>query len=379
MQNLSKSRLRSEYSLHISCRTIIEQTVARVLVEGNASRFAKRFGGLFPISDNFDTFEFSQVHKIVLGLLPVSIDIIASSPNLRLEINLGDIEGKTPLYWAARRGDSHAVKRLILAGANVNAADRGADTPLAAAARSSSIKCVEVLIAAGAKIDSKDCFGYTALANSCKMHKDPAFIRGLIEAGANANSTDKHGATPFARSARYNSPRIGEYLLQKGRADMNWCDFDGNPPLFEAIMKNNVEFLEMLLSNGVQTDIVNHAGWNILHVIATFGDAATIRCFENTHLHLPSFLTKDATGKTPMQCFDERIGASAKAREAMHNLIQSRMNKLKYFEARGDHTAEDGEEDVFCDALENQVVPEPMSLSLTHSSFVRLDYNRRTL
>jgi hypothetical protein len=32
---------------------------------------------------------------------------------------------------------------------------------------------------------------------------------------------------------------------------MNWCSFDGNPPLWETVMKDNAEFIQMLLSKGI--------------------------------------------------------------------------------------------------------------------------------
>ena len=302
--------------------TITEQTAARILCEPPGSSFAKEFGALFPMDDFSETFEFSQVHKVVLGLLPLHLETMFANAMYRTDIDTGDVEGKTPLYWAARRGDVYAVEQLLLAGANVNAQDHGKDTPLGAAGRAASVRCIELLLVAGAKVDAKDCFGYTSLANICKWQTDPALARPLILAGADPNSLDKKGATVFARSARYNTSKIGSFLLDRG-ADIDRRDGEGNPPLFEAIMKGCHEFLELLLSRGASTTIKNNAGWGILHVLSIHGSLRSIELVTTAGLSGIDPGARDVKGKTALQHFEARVAPPPGFGDALMDFLES--------------------------------------------------------
>jgi len=78
-----------------------------------------------------------------------------------------NVHSRTPLHDAVRTGSEDTVRRLIDAGADVNAVDEDGRTPLHDAARTSS--------------------GYT--------------IRKLIDAGADVNAVDKDGRTPLHDAA----------------------------------------------------------------------------------------------------------------------------------------------------------------------------------
>jgi hypothetical protein len=72
---------------------------------------------LFPQEEGgLDERQFTRLHKCVLHLIGTEID-----QELEISTALIDVQdniGRTPLYWAARRGDAHAVKLLIQNGAN---------------------------------------------------------------------------------------------------------------------------------------------------------------------------------------------------------------------------------------------------------------------
>ena len=58
------------------------------------------------------------------------------------------------IHVAAREGHTDCVKELIQAGAELNIVDRKGDTPLMAAAQSFSFNCVSTLLKAGAEFDT---------------------------------------------------------------------------------------------------------------------------------------------------------------------------------------------------------------------------------
>jgi ankyrin repeat protein len=261
------------------------------------------------------------MHQAALGLLSMSVDQVLRSPAFDQDIEARDKEGKTPIYWAARKGNNTAVQQLIHAGADVNAADVGKDTPLGAASRSCSDVCMQMLLGAGAHVDNKDCFGYTALANVGKWQTKVAFAKVLIQAGASPNSLDIHGATAFARSARYNHCNIGAYLMDHG-ADINKPDYEGNPPIFEAATADAGEFLVMLLSRGARQDVRNNAGSTLLHVLAMHSSPKTLRILAASRLAKFELVARDRKGRTALELINRRVSISIELRQAFFECMQ---------------------------------------------------------
>lgn len=303
------------------CRTIIEQTVGRLLCEPKGSRFILQFHDLFACVDYKETFNFTEMHQAALGMLPLSVEEVLGSPAFDQDIEARDKEGKTPLYWAARKGNEIAVRQLIHAGADVNAADVGKDTPLGAASRSCSSICVQMLLDAGAYVESKDCFGYTALANVGKWQTEASFAECLVHAGASPNSLDIHGATAFARSARYNHCEIGAYLMDHG-ADIDRPDYEGNPPIFEAAIADAGEFLVMLLSRGARQDVRNNAGSTLLHILATHSSPKTLNTLAVSELAKVDADARDRKGRTASELINKRVSISIELRHAFFECIQ---------------------------------------------------------
>lgn len=83
---------------------------------------------LFPDTDFDELYEFSPLHKSVLGLSSCSLEsIIHAEPNC---INQTDRYGKTALFWAVHLGDSEATRTLLSHGSDCNKADNIGKTPL---------------------------------------------------------------------------------------------------------------------------------------------------------------------------------------------------------------------------------------------------------
>ncbi|KAG6394613.1 hypothetical protein SASPL_145202 [Salvia splendens] len=76
------------------------------------------------------------------------------------------------LHYAARRGDTDAVKLLKIKGYDINAADGEGYTPLMLAARESNGKMCQLLISSGADIGMKNVKGETALSIGKKLHDE---------------------------------------------------------------------------------------------------------------------------------------------------------------------------------------------------------------
>ena len=91
-----------------------------------------------------------------------------------------DLNGYTPLQFAANFANAEIVSLLVDAGANVNAVTNYGSTALHLAASD----CVEVLLAAGADIDVRDNSGRTPFDNALSSDERrawPLFLRAGAE------------------------------------------------------------------------------------------------------------------------------------------------------------------------------------------------------
>ena len=81
----------------------------------------------------------------------------------RVDVNVPDVDGSTPLQWAAHWNDLEMVKALLAAGAKPTVANRYGVTPLHEAATIGSASVVSALLRAGAKPDATYGEGETPL------------------------------------------------------------------------------------------------------------------------------------------------------------------------------------------------------------------------
>lgn len=103
------------------------------------------------LEDFIEEAGFTRTHKIVLGLSLLSLeDEIAQNPD---DINRVDAMGRTPLAWAAARGDTRAIVTLLGHGADPNIMDIQLSGPLSNAAAQGRTVAVRLLLEAGAHTD----------------------------------------------------------------------------------------------------------------------------------------------------------------------------------------------------------------------------------
>ena len=108
----------------------------------------------------------------------------------------GPSASERALLNAAENGNIIAVKRLLAAGVNVNAATYSSETPLHFAASGHDYtEVVELLIAKGADVNLKTNIGVTPLHSAA--NKEIAEL--LIAEGADVNAKDGGGYTPLHR------------------------------------------------------------------------------------------------------------------------------------------------------------------------------------
>ena len=127
-----------------------------------------------------------------------------------------DKDGRSELHYAALENDVNRARKLISAGADVNAQDKGGWTPLHSAAQGNSFDTAVLLLESGAKIDLQDGHGNTPLFRAVFSYKnDGRVIELLRKHGADAFSKNRHGQTPIGLARL-----IANYDVAKFFADL---------------------------------------------------------------------------------------------------------------------------------------------------------------
>ncbi|MBN3279763.1 ANR10 protein, partial [Polyodon spathula] len=140
------------------------------------------------------------------------------------QIDQKDYYGKTPLYWAAYKGQKLCMELLLHYGADVNSQCKHGGTPLHAAIGLFP-ECVLLLIQHGADTDLPDTWGVTPMyLAACSGQSE--CIQLLVQAGARITYKNKDACRLRIREAvgprRITAPRtfhiplcLKEYLMFK--------------------------------------------------------------------------------------------------------------------------------------------------------------------
>jgi uncharacterized protein len=190
----------------------------------------------------------------------------------------------TSLLDAATRGDAPALKRLIAAGAAIDATDREARTPL-----------------------------LLAVANN---HTEAAIA--LIAAGANINAQAANQDTPWLLAGALGRAELLRTMIPKG-PDFSIRNRYGGNALIPACERAHVDAVKVLLTTKITLDHVNNLGWTCLLEIVVLG-AGGPRHVEVTKLVLdaganPNIADKD--GVSPL------AHARRKGQHAVARLIEA--------------------------------------------------------
>jgi uncharacterized protein len=153
-----------------------------------------------------------------------------------------------PLVAAAKAGDREAVRALVQAKVDVNAADADGTTALHWVSYRDDLESAKLLIAAGANVDAANDLGATPLWIACE-NGGAVMVDALLKAGANPNLTLLLGETPLMVASRVGKAAVVEQLLIKG-ADVNAHAARGQTALMWAVSQRHSDVVKVLLAKG---------------------------------------------------------------------------------------------------------------------------------
>ena len=159
------------------------------------------------------------------------------------------VQLNSALFSAADAGCEEFARRLLAAGAALEARDRLGAMPLAHAARAGQRALVELFLAKGAPIDARALSGSTALYVATESER-PATVASLLAKNADPNLPGRSGVTPLAAAAFKGNDRIVEQLLSHS-ADPDIVDRTGKAAMTYAAARGFAEIVRRLLGAGV--------------------------------------------------------------------------------------------------------------------------------
>ncbi len=166
------------------------------------------------------------------------VDKVAAELGRGAPLEQRDAAKRTPLMVATRKDMVAIARRLIEAGADVNAKDNIRDTPFLYAGAEGRNEILKLILATGkAKLDDTNRYGGNALIPAAH-HGHPETVRILLEAGLDVNHVNNLGWTALIEAVILGDggPVYREIvgLLLEGGADPRIADKDGITPLEHA-------------------------------------------------------------------------------------------------------------------------------------------------
>lgn len=283
----------------------------------------------------FEERQFSVLHKIVLDLLPTPRSLEQELSASTSTIDLADSEGRTPLSWAAERGNALAVKTLLRYDASVSSKSITNMTPLHYAAKAPDSACLNILLDNGASVNAKNKWDQSPLNIAAFFQDDSSFVSPLLDHGADINEKDCHRSTALSCATFSNNINTARYLISRG-ADINDQDRLGIPVLNESIENNSYECISLMLDSGANLSIADQYGETALHIVARRADLQTLRIFHGADLEDMNPDAKTDAGLTARDLFAQRVDVSADVEKAFQHLmgiLDPKSTCVRFFDA----------------------------------------------
>jgi ankyrin repeat protein len=214
----------------------------------------------------FKFFKFSEVamKRSILLLACVLFGALCGSAAAQLPPRAAEIGGYTDLLAAAHKGDVAQIRKLIAEKVELNVRDAYGRTPLHVATFARQREAIRVLIAAGARTDLLENDRYDAVTIA-SVADDDETLRVLLSLGASAKlTTSIYDGTALIAAAHLGHDGVVKQLIAAGAPldhvnNLHWT------ALIESIVlgdggRRHVECLRALVQAGANTQLTDGIG-----------------------------------------------------------------------------------------------------------------------
>ena len=225
-----------------------------------------------------------------MGGYSTIVQTLLSVPQIDIDAKATD--GLTALTIAAANGKHDVVKVLIDHRANVNTTDNADRTPLIYAAEKGDLNIVQALLSVPQiDIDAKASDGVTALSAAASNGKDDV-VTALINKGANVNAINKSSCTPLMCAAEKGHLTTIRALLSAPQTDIHAKQINLQNALMVASYNGKHDVVKTLIDHGADVNTPYNEGWTLLTHAAAAGHLTTVQALLNaapTGIHVKKF------------------------------------------------------------------------------------------
>lgn len=346
----------------------------QVMYTSASSPFQERLQGVLPMDQIMEAGQFTNLHKIAMRILWTSVaDYVAL--NGFDDVNAGDSNNQTPLFYAAAQGNASVVQALLEAGASPDGVAKGISstpkeavlswTPLSMAARDGHLDVVQQLLRAGAQANLRSKHNRTALHECSPVRGDtPAqdtFLEVascLLAHGADLDVLDNYGSTVLDTTCIRDHARVAAFFIEQG-IDTTHRDWEGTNALGNCIGFNSLECAALLLSLGrTRSGVANidDNGSSNLHYLALGGSAEMMNLLADSGFCGLDADLKDNQGRTALDVLNARFGLSEDLRKAFMRCLHS-MSRPEATDLMAQDNDSDSDSLEFFDANESRDGP----------------------
>jgi hypothetical protein len=213
------------------------------------------------------------------------------------------VEPREPLVKAAFKDDLAEVEKILSGGTDANVLDRGIDsTALMQAVEHANMKMVKRLLDAGADVNAENRAGRTALMMLME-DATPELVRALVEAGALVNMRDDAGNAALAQAAAVCGADVVRQLIDLG-AKLNTRNDEGRTALMLAAENGSLDAVKALVAAGADFNLKDDEGRTALNFAK-----------ENDHTEVANYLVAHGAVEGSVKTDEDAGGEEAEGDE----------------------------------------------------------------
>ena len=221
--------------------------------------------------------------------------------------------GNTPLLVAALAGAEDAIKALVAENVNPNVANVSRWTPVHYAAVADNVQLIERLYQHGGALHNTTVKGNSPLSLAI-MNDSVEAATLLIKKSASLsrwkNSLDW---TTLHLAASKNATRMLQLLIKSTEVDLNAVTRNGHTSLALAVLQACKQAVTVLLDTKAKSGVCNSVGWSVLHMAAEQNACHMICCLCEAGADTEALTLQ---GNTPL-CIAAMNGCSDAAAELL--------------------------------------------------------------
>lgn len=221
------------------------------------------------------------------------------------DANAAQSDGTTALHWAAYHDDLMTAELLLKAGADADARNRYGVPPLSLACTNRNGRLVKLLLDAGADANAVLEGGETVLMTAARSGNLES-VQGLLDAGADPEAAERNGQTALMWAAAEGHAPVIDALIAAG-ADFRRTLVSGFNPMFFAVREGRIEVVRSLMKAGIDVNEPLHRKNRPQYQYANSGMSPLLLAIENGHFELAVALLEggadpndERTGYTPL-------------------------------------------------------------------------------